>query len=79
MVSNTICFRGSCYIDPVLIRFISTYEIISIALKVVMLITAHHKVYSIQSHAIVCQWLVADLWFSPGIPISTTNTINLSI
>ena len=27
MVSNAICFRGSCYIDPVLIRFISTYEI----------------------------------------------------
>ena len=31
------------------------------------------QLYLIQHYVIVCQWLVAGLWFSPGAPVSPTN------
>jgi hypothetical protein len=30
-------------------------------------------VYSMQHYVIVCQWLAAGQWFSPGTPVSSTN------
>jgi hypothetical protein len=46
--------------------------------KVVSSNPVHGEVYSIQHINCdkVCQWLAAGRWFSPGIPVSSTNKIN---
>ena len=38
----------------------------------------HGEVYSIQHYAIVCQWLATGRWFSPGIPLFSTNKTDIT-
>ena len=46
---------------------------VSITTKVVSSNPTHGKVYSIQHYVIVCLWLSAGLWFSPGTLVSSTS------